>query len=138
VFLDYLKFIALINAQSYEYGRINLPEFLLFFIVVYTPSIIFCLNLLMPSQERSEQCVVFTGILCVLGFICGFLVMPLLSSDMYFAGWFIGIVSINCAIIAAIGSKVRKKLIGKKHRVAVSVLSVLAYFIGWSLYWFSR
>jgi hypothetical protein len=138
VFLDYLKFIALIDARLYEHGGINLPEFLLFFIVVYASSIIFCLNLSIPSQGRSEQCAAITGIFCVLGLICGFFVMPLLDSDMYFAGWFIGIISINCAIVAAIGYKVRKKLIGKKHRVVVSVLLVLAYFIVWSLYWFSR
>jgi hypothetical protein len=139
VFLDYLKFIALIDARLYRYGVINLSEFLQSLWVLHAPSVMFGLNLLMPSQKHSNRCAAITGTLCALVFICGFFIMPFFKDlAIYFIGQYIGMISILCALSAAIGFRVRKKLDGKALRASISASLILVYFVAWTGYRFSQ
>jgi hypothetical protein len=129
LFLDYLKFLALIDDSVYGLAGRNTSDFLELLVFIHGPIIMLGSNLLMSSQKHGNRCAVITGIFCALIFMAA-VTVPIWYRDEgsgpfvglgAFIAFAIGITSINCAIAAAIGFSVRRALDGKAYRAVVSV-----------------
>jgi hypothetical protein len=95
----------------------------------------------MPSKKHSDRCAVITGIFCALGAVITGILAPMITPDtldLDILEFSIGIRFLACAIASAIAYHIRKHLHGKAHRIGISVLSLLAYFVLRSIYYFSE